>query len=133
LVITQKYARILCSRLPLDFHCNTSYNSYATGNHSLGEASVRNEYGSDFLTIADDNGNEFELEVLSTIEYNGCNYLAVLPADADDSDPSSLQVGIIKSTEEDGEQILYTIEDESELEAVNNLIIESLYADQTDI
>lgn len=94
---------------------------------------MRNEYGSDFLTIADDNGNEFELEVLSTIEYNGCNYLAVLPADADDSDPTSLQVGIIKSIEEDGEQILCTIEDESELEAVNNLIIDSLYADQTDI
>ena len=32
------------------------------------------QYGSDFLTIADEDGNEYELEVLSTLEYNGCTY-----------------------------------------------------------
>ena len=38
------------------------------------------QFGSDFLTIADEDGNEYELEVLSTLEYNGCTYLAVIPA-----------------------------------------------------
>ena len=28
-------------------------------------------YGSDFLTIVDEDGQEYELEVLSTLEYNG--------------------------------------------------------------
>ena len=27
------------------------------------------QYGSDFISIVDDDGNEFELEVLSTLEY----------------------------------------------------------------
>ena len=38
------------------------------------------QYGSDFITITDDEGKEYELEVLSTLEYNGCTYMAVIPA-----------------------------------------------------
>ena len=51
------------------------------------------QFGSDFITITDDEGNEFELEVLSTLEYDGNTYLAVIPA-ADslaDSQPQSCQ------------------------------------------
>ena len=33
-----------------------------------------NNFGSDFMTIVDEDGTEFELEVLSTLEYNGCTY-----------------------------------------------------------
>ena len=84
------------------------------------------QYGSDFLTIADEDGNEFELEVLSTLEYNGCTYLAVIPA-ADSQENLELEVSILKSTEEDGENVLSTIEDEAELEAVYDLIMDSLY------
>ena len=89
------------------------------------------QYGSDFLTIADEDGNEFELEVLSTLEYNGCTYLAVIPADEHDSQ-LRLEVSILKSVEEDGEAILCAIEDEAELQAVNDLIMDSLYSDEED-
>ena len=41
-------------------------------------------YGSDFMTIVDEDGTEFELEVLSTLEYNGCTYLAVIPAGSEE-------------------------------------------------
>ena len=37
------------------------------------------EYGANFITVTDDDGNEFELEHLDTIEYNGQTYLAFLP------------------------------------------------------
>ena len=30
------------------------------------------EYGSDYMTIVDEDGTEYEIEVLSTLEYNGC-------------------------------------------------------------
>ena len=36
------------------------------------------QFGSDFITIVDDDGNEYELEVLSELEYNGCTYVAVI-------------------------------------------------------
>jgi uncharacterized protein YrzB (UPF0473 family) len=81
-------------------------------------------YGSDFITIADEDGTEYELEVLTTLEYNGANYLAVIPAGDESED---LQVMLLKEVEEDGEMILTAIEDEDELNAVNDLIMDSLY------
>jgi len=84
------------------------------------------QYGSDFLTIEDDEGNEYELEVLSTLEYNGNTYLAVIPA-AQSAEILELEVSILKSTEEDGEAILSVIEDEAELEAVHDILMDSLY------
>ena len=83
-------------------------------------------FGSDFMTIVDEDGTEYELEVLSTLEYNGNTYLAVIPA-AGSQEELQLEVSILKSTEEDGENILAAIEDENELEAVYDLIMESLY------
>ena len=87
-------------------------------------------YGSDFISIVDDDGNEFELEVLSSIDYNGCTYLAVIPA-ADSLEELELEVSILKSQEEDGESILSIIEDEAELQAVYDLIMDSLYEEES--
>lgn len=92
---------------------------------------MANEYGSDFMTIVDEDGTEFELEVLSTLEYNGFTYLAVIPADDHDG-TIRMEVSILKSVEEDGEDILTAIEDEAELEAVYDLIMDELYADEED-
>ena len=89
------------------------------------------QYGSDFITITDDEGKEYELEVLSTLEYNGNTYMAVIPAD-DGSDSLNLEVSILKSIEEDGEPILCTIDDEQELEAVYDLIMDSLYEEDSE-
>ena len=87
------------------------------------------QYGSDFLTIVDEDGNEFELEVLSTLEYNGNTYLAVIPA-AQSAQTLELEVSILKSTEEDGEAILSVIEDQEELEAVHDILMDSLYDEE---
>lgn len=86
---------------------------------------MTDEFGSDFMTIVDEDGNEYELEILSTLEYNGFTYLAVIPADTEDG--AELEVSVLKSVEEDGESILSAIEDEDELEAVYSLIMDSLY------
>ena len=88
------------------------------------------QYGSDFITIVDDDGKEYELEVLSTLEYNGCTYMAVIPAEGS-QDTLELDV-ILKSVEEDGEPILCTIDDEQELETVYGLIMDSLYEEDTE-
>ena len=87
---------------------------------------MSDRYGSDFMTIVDEDGEEFELEVLTTLEYNGCNYLAVIPAGTEDAD---LEVSILKSVDEEGEPILCAIEDDTELETVYQLIMDTLYED----
>lgn len=86
---------------------------------------MTDEYGSDFMTIMDEDGSEYELEILSTLEYNGETYLAVVPADGENHE--DIEVSILKSIEEDGEPILCAIEDDAELEAVYSLIMEQLY------
>ena len=90
---------------------------------------MEDQYGSDFITIVDDDGAEYELEVLSTLEWNGCSYLAVIPA-ANSAEEFELEVSILKSVEEDGENILTIIEDEQELQSVYDLIMEQLYEDE---
>ena len=91
---------------------------------------MADQYGSDFITITDDDGKEFELEVLNTIEYNGCSYIAVIPAEESDPELDPLQVSILKETEEDGERILSIIEDEAELQAVYDILMDSLYDEE---
>ena len=88
------------------------------------------EYGSDFMTIVDEDGTEYELEVLSSIEYNGYTYLAVIPAEDTHAELSELEVSILKSVDEDGEPILCAIEDEKELETVYSLIMDALYSEE---
>lgn len=87
-------------------------------------------YGSDFMTIIDEDGTEYELEVLSSLEYNGSTYLAVIPAGTEDTQET--QVSILKSVEEDGESILEAIEDENELETVYEMIMEQLYQEESE-
>ena len=90
---------------------------------------MADNYGSDFITIVDEDGTEFELEVLSSIEYNGSTYLAVVLAGAEEAD---LEVSILKSVDEDGEPILCAVEDEVELETVYNLIMNQIYEEESE-
>ena len=89
------------------------------------------DFGSDFITIVDEDGQEYELEVLSTLEYDGNTYMAVIPA-GEHAEEFQLEVSILKSVEEDGEPILSAIEDEEELQAVYDLIMDSLYEEEED-
>lgn len=89
---------------------------------------MADNYGSDFITIVDEDGTEFELEVLTTVEYNGYSYMAVILAD--DGYLEDPEVSILKSVEEDGEPLLCAVEDEEELQAVNDLIMDALYEDE---
>ena len=89
---------------------------------------MSDNYGSDFMTIVDEDGAEYELEVLSTLEYNGQTYLAVIPADGEEHE--SLDVSILKSVEEDGEPIICAIEDDAEMETVYSLMMDSLYEEE---
>lgn len=89
---------------------------------------MSDHYGSDFMTIVDEDGQEYELEVLSTLEYKGASYLAVIPAGLEEGDAP--EVSILKSVEEDGEPILCAIEDDNELQAAYDRIMAQLYEDE---
>ncbi len=82
------------------------------------------EYGNDYVTLTDENGNELELEHLDTLEYNGNTYFAFIPADMQLED--SYELIIMKSEEENGEEILVTLDDEDELDEMFQIFSERL-------
>ena len=86
------------------------------------------DFGRDYITITDEDGVEYELEILSTVEYEGALYYALAPADADEDE--DLEVSILKAVEEDGEEILLAIDDDEELEKVYELLIEQMYDEE---
>ena len=87
------------------------------------------EYGPDFITLTDDEGNEFELEHLGTLEYNGTVYMSFVPADMDEED-EDFGLILLKVVEKDGEELLADIDDENELNAVYEQFMEVLFEDE---
>ena len=95
------------------------------------------EYGPDFVSITDEDGNEFELEHVDTIEYKGQVYMAFFPAEyadengqppADEEEEAGLI--ILKVVSVDGEEQLSTLDSEEELEAVYQQFMEELFEDE---
>ena len=87
------------------------------------------QFGDDIITITDEDGVEYVLEVLAVLELDGAEYYCLVPAETDDGE-EDLEVTILKAVEEDGEEILSAIEDEAELERVYNVMMEELYAEE---
>ncbi|GHV04911.1 hypothetical protein FACS1894217_00930 [Clostridia bacterium] len=79
----------------------------------------------DIITLTDEDGKEYELEHMDTIEYKGTSYMAFIPADAD-LDADEIDFIIMKAAEEDGEEILITVDDDKELDAVYELFMEHM-------
>lgn len=90
---------------------------------------MEQEYGANFISITDEDGVEYELEVLSGVTYKGTEYLALTPADADD-DAEELEVSILKSVMDGDEPILVAVEDDAELEAVYDLLMQNMFDDE---
>ena len=97
-------------------------------------------FGPDFITITDEDGNEFELEHLDTLEYNNEVYMAFFPAvseDAQEGEPADIDLDdeeygliIMKVVEEDGEELLSTLDSDEELDLIYNQFMERLFADE---
>ena len=90
------------------------------------------DFGSDFVTIIDDEGNEFELEVIESMDYNGHSYMALLPADMSEDDPDYGFVLLRVVEDENGDEVFESIDDEDELQDVYERFMVLLYDDEED-
>lgn len=84
------------------------------------------EFGADFITITDDDGKEYEMEVLSRFEYEGQEYIALTPAGSDEEE-LSLEVNILRISVEDDEEMLDAIADEDELQTVFDYLMNQVF------
>ena len=86
------------------------------------------EFGNDFVTLTDEDGNEVEFEHIDTVEYKGETYLAFIPAEL--AVEEEAEVVILQVVEENGEEILATVEDDEIADAVFQLVIERAEAEE---
>ena len=95
-------------------------------------ADMSEEFGPDFITITDEDGNDIELELVDALEHNGQTYMAFYPAIDEDSDEDGEEYGlvILKSIEENGEELLSTLDSDEELNEVYDLFMERLLEDE---
>ena len=90
------------------------------------------DFGSNYITIIDDDGQEFELEVLDTMDYNGETYTAFLPADMDENDPDYGIIILRVAEDENGEEIYESIDDDEQLQDVYEHFMVLLFDDEDD-
>ena len=98
------------------------------------------EFGPDFISVTDEDGNEFELELVDTLEHNGVTYFALFPAVGEDeetgepidvdADDEEYGLVIMKALEENGEEILSTPDSDEELEEVYHLFMERFFEEE---
>lgn len=89
--------------------------------------SEMNEYTPDLFELIDEDGNKKQFELFDAAEIDGEQYYAMLPA-VEDEDflDSDCELVILKSIEEDGEEILASIDDDDEFETVSAFFMERL-------
>ena len=93
---------------------------------------MNEEFGPDFITVTDEDGNDIELELLDVLEHKGQTYMAFCPAVLEGTEEESDDYGmvILKSIQENGEELLSTLDSEEELTEVYNLFMETLFEDE---
>jgi len=96
-----------------------------------------NEFDVDLITLIDDDGAEYNYRILDVLDYNDSQYYALYPA-FDDPDEAINDTGeyyIMEVVEEDGEQQLAEIEDDSLLDELASLFearFEDIFDDDED-
>ena len=93
---------------------------------------MNEDFGGDIITIADDEGNQYELEILDVLEVDGVSYTVFVPADIDKMDVNDPDYGLIflRNREENGEEFFESIDDDAELDRVYELYNQLLDAEE---
>ena len=88
------------------------------------------DFGPKFISLTDEDGNEFELEYIDALELDGQTYMAFFPAVEDEANEEDLGLVILKSIMVDGEEQLSTLDSDEELDRVYVLFMEQQPADE---
>ncbi|MBQ8524930.1 MAG: DUF1292 domain-containing protein [Clostridia bacterium] len=78
-------------------------------------------YDPEIFTLTDDEGNELNFALLGSLEHEGNLYKALVPVDENGEETSDEYVILKCGVDEDGEDVLETIEDDEEWENVADI------------
>ena len=82
-----------------------------------------------FIDLTDEEGNNFKLEIVGDVEYEGELYRVFLPTDMDEEDPDYGFI-ILKSVMNGDEELLDSVDDEELLEKVYAIYMEEVFDDE---
>ena len=89
------------------------------------------DFGPNFISLTDEDGNEFELEYIDALELDGQTYMALFPAvEEDEAEDEDLGLVILKSIMVDGEEQLSTLDSDEELQRVYDLFMERFFQEE---
>ena len=86
------------------------------------------DYEPDIITLTDEDGKEFNFEVIDAADYNDEHYLAVVPYAEDSAEllEEDANLIIMKVCEDDGEEYLDVVDDDEEIIEVGNVFAKRL-------
>ena len=80
------------------------------------EIEENEEYDPEIYTLTDEDGNELNFALLGTLEHEGNVYKAMVPVDENGKEESDEYVILKLTQDENGEDILETIDDDEEFD-----------------
>ncbi|MBR4204730.1 MAG: DUF1292 domain-containing protein [Clostridia bacterium] len=85
------------------------------------EIEENEEYDPEIYTLTDEDGNELNFALLGTLEHEGGVYKALIPVGEDGEEESSEYVILKCTVDENGEDVLETIEDDDEFDRIADI------------
>ena len=83
------------------------------------------------VILTDEDGKEIEFEIIGQHEKNGETYFAMIPVEDAEKTEDVLEYVILKLAEEDGEEVLVTVDDDDELDDIADYF-DDLFSQETD-
>ena len=89
--------------------------------------SEMNEFTPELFELIDEDGNKKAFELIDAAEIDGEQYFAMVPAiEDDDYLNADCDLVILKSVEEDGEEILASIDDDEEFDKISQYFLQRI-------
>ena len=85
------------------------------------EIEENEEYDPEIYTLTDENDNELNFALLGTLQHEGSVYKAMIPVDENGEETCEEYVILKLTKDEDGEDILETIDDDDEFDRIADI------------
>ncbi len=90
------------------------------------------EFETEYYTLTDEEGNELQFEVIASAEIEGTVYYAMIPVDDQPEEEDVYEYVILKAEkDEDGEDVLVTIDDDEEFDSIADYF-DDMLSDEAD-
>jgi uncharacterized protein YrzB (UPF0473 family) len=97
--------------------------------HEVNEMTQDELFDDEIFVLTDEDGKEIEFALLGSCTLDDKLYLALIPADEADN-PNSEYVIMKAETDENGEDVLCTIEDDDEFERIAEIFDDQLFDEE---